>query len=116
MLSRIVGESAKHTTRPQPLPIVTESNAEAYMGSLHGYLTLEAFSMSDAGDDKLVPAFQSVYGGFYTAFGRMFFRSDFANSGHVFAAKLASQFINGKTPCIIDKMQRLLQNVCDVKS
>jgi hypothetical protein len=42
--------------------LVTESNAEPYMGSLDSYLTLVAFGGDFAGPGAFVPAFASIYG------------------------------------------------------
>ena len=45
--------------------MVTESNAEAYMDVISGYLTLVAFDppFAAGSSELLVPAFPAIYGG-----------------------------------------------------
>ncbi len=75
--------------------ILTESNAEPFMADINVYLSLEAFADADfIGSHRIVPAFASIYGGYYTAMGAVFYQNDFANPD-VFAAKVAKQFMFG---------------------
>ena len=51
--------------------LISESNAEAYMGSLHAYLALYGFRQCN-----VVPAFQAVYGGWSVNVGSVEWPSD----------------------------------------
>lgn len=89
-------------------PIVTENNAEVYMGLLQGYLTLTAFKKSlaqspaaaGAGAGRvtdyphLSPAFATVYGGYYVGFGAEWFLTDFSDPDW-FCGKLSSMLMSG---------------------
>ena len=74
--------------------LLTESNAEPFMRDLNMYLTLVGFAAgnlppvpADSGS-VIVPAFQSVYGGYVLFVGAEFFQEDFVNPD-VFAAKVS---------------------------
>lgn len=73
--------------------VVTESNAEQYIGSVDTFLSLIA--MFDI--DHLVPAFQYVYpGGVFASAGAEFYTSDVSNNdGLWFMKKLTKQFMLG---------------------
>eukprot|EP00750_Incisomonas_marina_P005018 INCI13567.1.p1 GENE.INCI13567.1~~INCI13567.1.p1 ORF type:complete len:906 (-),score=144.86 INCI13567.1:122-2659(-) len=80
--------------------LLTESNAEPFMRDLNMYLTLVGFAAgnlppvpADSGS-VIVPAFQSVYGGYVLFVGAEFFQEDFVNPD-VFAAKIANQYVFG---------------------
>ena len=77
--------------------IVTESNAEPYMGDLHGYLTLTAFEHSVATrDGQLIGVFPAVYGGYMVPFGAIFTVDDLVNhTDSGYATLLAAQFVHG---------------------
>jgi hypothetical protein len=86
-------------------PMVTEDNAEPYMNSLHGYLTLVAFksslvvsnglpSSSSTNYRILSPAFPAIYGGYYVGFGAQWYQLDF-NDHNWWCGKLATTFITG---------------------
>ena len=83
--------------------ILTESNAEPFLAGINMFLTLVGFAGGDlpyvprkAGSGKMiVPAFQSVYGGYVFFVGAMFYRSDFLPDPDVFAAKVANQLMFG---------------------
>eukprot|EP00943_MAST-04B_sp_MAST-4B-sp1_P009907 g9907.t1 len=83
--------------------ILTESNAEPFLEGINMFLTLVGFAGGDlpyvpskAGSGKMiVPAFQSVYGGYVFFVGAMFYREDFLPNPDVFAAKIANQFMFG---------------------
>ena len=66
--------------------IISESNAEAYLGSLHAYLAIYGWRECGA-----VPAFQAVYGGWSVNVGATGWPADTAGV-HVF---LAQQFTYG---------------------
>lgn len=76
--------------------LLTESNAEPFMRDLNMYLTLVGFAggnlppvPADSGS-VIVPAFQSVYGGYVLFVGAEFFQEDFVNPD-VFAAKVCCE-------------------------
>lgn len=73
--------------------IVTESNAEQFIGSVDTFLSLIA--MFDV--DHLVPAFQYIYpGGVFASAGAEFYRSDITNNdGLGFMKKVMKQFVIG---------------------
>jgi hypothetical protein len=83
--------------------ILTESNAEPFMDGINMFLTLVGFAGGDlpyvpstVGSGKMiVPAFQSVYGGYVFFVGAMFYRADFLPDPDTFAAKVANQFMFG---------------------
>ena len=91
--------------------LLTESNAEPFMGKLDMFLTLVGFgggnlsppsTSAATGDDTdvtdapyIVPAFQSVYGGYVLFMGAEFFMADFLPNPNVFAAKIANQLLFG---------------------
>lgn len=68
---------------------MTEDNAETYMGSLSGYLSLVAY-----GNCQLFPMYQSVYGGYMHTFGRYFINSDYDHPSY-FNVKMAQMFVLG---------------------
>ena len=86
-------------------PMVTEDNAEPYMDSLHGYLTLVAFksslvvsnglaSSSSSNYRIISPAFPAIYGGYYVGFGAQWYQLDFSNHNW-WCGKLAATFVTG---------------------
>ena len=85
-------------------PIITECNAEPYMDNLDGYLVLTTFkgSMSTAPSaydplhaaKSFNPAFNAVYGGYYTAMGAEWAIAEF-NDHDWFRGKLAAMFSSG---------------------
>lgn len=86
-------------------PMVTEDNAEPYMDSLHGYLTLVAFksslvvsngipSSSSSGYRVISPAFPAIYGGYYVGFGAQWYQLDFEDHDW-WCGKLAATFVTG---------------------
>lgn len=86
-------------------PMVTEDNAEPYMDSLHGYLTLVAFksslvvsngvpSSSSTGYRIISPAFPAIYGGYYVGFGAQWYQLDFDDHDW-WCGKLAATFVTG---------------------
>lgn len=83
-------------------PMVTEDNSEPFMDMVQGYLTLTPFKYSLAQSSvgelqsyrRLVPAFPSVYGGFYIGFGSEWFRADFEDHDW-WCGKLATTFAAG---------------------
>jgi hypothetical protein len=83
-------------------PMVTEDNAEPYMNSVQGYLTLNAFKHSMAqssngvlsSTSRIAPAFPLVYGGYYVGFGAIWNRYDFSDHDW-WCSKLGSMFITG---------------------
>ena len=97
--------------------LLTESNAEPFMGQLDMYLTLVGFGGGDLSPPPptskknkisskisggqhlkttyLVPAFQSVYGGYVLFMGAEFFQEDLTPEPDVFAAKIANQLLFG---------------------
>ena len=66
--------------------LISESNAEAYMGSLHAYLALYGFRQCNA-----VPAFQAVYGGWSVNVGSV----EWPSSGEGVRILLALQWTYG---------------------
>jgi len=79
--------------------ILTESNAEPFMSGVDIFLTLVGYLSGDLpgtkdSDQVMVPAFQSIYGGYITTMGAEFYQTDFENPD-VFAAKTAAQFVFG---------------------
>lgn len=83
-------------------PMVTEDNAEPYMESIQGYLTLNAYKSAMAasavgalsGVAHIAPAFPMIYGGYYVGFGAIWSRPDFDNHDW-WCGKLASMFVTG---------------------
>jgi hypothetical protein len=86
-------------------PMVTEDNAEPFMDSLHGYLTLVAFksslvlsnglpSSTSTGYRLLSPAFPVIYGGYYVGFGAQWYQLDFDDHDW-WCGKLAATFVTG---------------------
>ena len=79
--------------------LLTESNAEPFMSGLDMFLTLVAFSGGDLSPTKagtyIVPAFQSIYGGWVHFMGAEFYQQDFLPNPNVFAAKIANQMLFG---------------------
>jgi hypothetical protein len=75
--------------------VLTESNAEPFMGDLNVFLTLVGFSSDIGGASRGVPAFPALYGGYYLAMGAEFFTTDFAPSPDVFSAKVGRMFAFG---------------------
>ena len=85
--------------------LLTEANAEPFMGrGINLFLTLTGFASGSFPSaptggttpaNVIVPAFQSVYGGYVLPMGAEFFRNDFLPDPDVFAAKVAVQFVFG---------------------
>eukprot|EP00730_Choanoeca_flexa_P008612 TRINITY_DN12511_c1_g1_i10.p1 TRINITY_DN12511_c1_g1~~TRINITY_DN12511_c1_g1_i10.p1 ORF type:complete len:784 (+),score=125.20 TRINITY_DN12511_c1_g1_i10:1795-4146(+) len=77
-------------------PMVTESNAEAYMDVISGYLTLVAFDppFASGAPRVLVPAFPAIYGGYYVGFGDIFNAADLADQRPL-SARIVAQFVYG---------------------
>lgn len=81
--------------------ILTESNSEPFMGGLNLFLTLVGFLSGDLPSTPepttgsiIVPAFQSIYGGYVLPVGAEFYQPDF-DDPDVFAAKVAVMYIFG---------------------
>eukprot|EP00939_MAST-03C_sp_MAST-3C-sp1_P000922 g922.t1 len=80
---------------------LTESNAEPFGAGVDLFLTLVGFASGELPNVRssrntvIVPAFQTVYGGYFMSVGAEFFANDFAPNPDVFAAKLAAQFCFG---------------------
>jgi hypothetical protein len=80
---------------PANTPLLTESNAEAYMDAIGVYLTLVAFLPPFAGPGaRFVPAFPAIYGGYFVGAGSIFGANDFLQSD-VLAAKMAVSLVHG---------------------
>ena len=76
--------------------LVTEANAEVYMGNLNAFLTLTAYDFPlENSFPRSVPAFPAIYGGYFVSFGRIFEPNDFNNTAFLFVAKLANMFVFG---------------------
>lgn len=79
---------------------LTESNAEPFGADVDLFLTLVGFASGElpnvqsSDNTVIVPAFQSVYGGYFMSVGAEFFANDF-NNPDVFASKIAAQFSFG---------------------
>ena len=89
---------ARHAAYPavRQLPaLVTESNTEAFMNQVNGYLSLVAFAADAVPGARIAPVFASVYGGYYIGFGQIYLRADFDNGALVFADKLSAAFVLG---------------------
>jgi hypothetical protein len=80
---------------PQSSLVLTESNAEPFMDGINMFLTLVGFSGNYGGETRIIPAFASIYGGYYLAMGAMFYQQDLTENPDVFAAKIAQQFSFG---------------------
>eukprot|EP01065_Artemidia_motanka_P030722 TRINITY_DN36805_c0_g1_i1.p1 TRINITY_DN36805_c0_g1~~TRINITY_DN36805_c0_g1_i1.p1 ORF type:complete len:851 (+),score=223.16 TRINITY_DN36805_c0_g1_i1:62-2554(+) len=97
----LLDEAHGNTTDPQGnfAPVVTESNAEALMDVVQGYLTLVAFNaphaLSGNGASVLSPAFPAIYGGYFIGFGSIYSHADMALNPDVLAARLAANFVYG---------------------
>jgi hypothetical protein len=95
--NRGVLESLSQSIGPQKV-VISESNAEAYLGSLHAYLALYGWGRCD-----MVSAFQAVYGGWSTNVGAMAWPVDSARTVSInatsrresFRALFAQQWIVG---------------------
>lgn len=81
--------------------ILTESNSEPFMGGLNLFLTLVGFLIGDLPSTPepttgsiIVPAFQSVYGGYILPVGAEFYQQDFKDP-NIFAAKVAVMYVFG---------------------
>ena len=86
--------------------LLTESNAEPFMGNLDMMLTLVGFASgnltlpyhqtsNNVPFTYIVPAFQAVYGGYALFMGAEYFQNDFSPNPNVFAAKIANQLLFG---------------------
>lgn len=80
--------------------LVTESNAEPYMGQLNGQLTLTAFGTSASGEGSeigngLVPVFTSAYAGYIVGFGAIYTLGELVNQTLVFNTRLANELVHG---------------------
>lgn len=73
--------------------VISEANAETYMGTLGGYLSLTAFG--DPSPAAYSPAFPAIYGGFYNALGAIFFVTDFDRPAAPVFRKLGLQLVLG---------------------
>lgn len=88
--------AGKAASKGTAVPMVTESNAEPYMGDIDGYLTLVAFDPPfaqppDGGSPnyELATAFPVIYGGLYMGFGDIYSQGDFQPNPDVLAARMA---------------------------
>ena len=79
-------------TRMSKKFIATESNVEQFIGYVDGFLALVAIGV-EGENSQIVPAFQAIYGGSFTAFGAVFHREDL-KSGR-FKKVIALQFLLG---------------------
>jgi hypothetical protein len=78
--------------------ILTEANAEPYLGLVDVLLTLTAFEAdwSLSSTHRMAPAFPAIYGGYYQGAGAEYFQADLEeDDGNGFAAKLCQQFLTG---------------------
>jgi hypothetical protein len=82
--------------------LISESNSEPFMSGLDMILTLGGFDGGDLSPTErgatgtyLVPAFQSIYGGWVHFMGAEFFQQDFLPNPNVFAGKIANQMLFG---------------------
>lgn len=88
-------KAARDAAKSLDFGLVSEANAETYMASLGGYLTLTAFAALPEGVSRS-SVFQVVYGGYYNAFGAEFLQTDLTEAdGAVFDDKLAMMFVEG---------------------
>lgn len=98
----MMNEVQSRLTATYERPMVTEDNAEPYMNTINGYLSLNAykhsFSQGNIGSlqstSHMAPAFPLVYGGYYVAFGAIWSRNDFTNKDW-WSSKLANMFVTG---------------------
>ena len=78
--------------------IVTEANAEPYMGNMDGHLTIcnccAELDCNPLKGNIIVPLFPAVYGGYSINFGRFLFKEDI-NDTVPFVTKLAQMFLFG---------------------
>jgi hypothetical protein len=82
-------EKCQQASVPNQRALVTESNAETYMGHLPGYLVIAGFTHC-----TFPNMFSAVYGGYMVPFGRIFEKPDIENPD-IFAVKMAQMFVNG---------------------
>lgn len=75
--------------------LVTESNTEAFMNQVNGYLSLVAFAADAVPGARIAPVFASVYGGYYIGFGQIYLAADFDNGAVVYADKVSTAFVLG---------------------
>jgi hypothetical protein len=69
--------------------LITESNAETYMQSIHGHLVIAGYTCN------MVPLFQSVYSDYAITIGQYFTPLDLLEDPNVFSVKFAQMFVYG---------------------
>jgi hypothetical protein len=75
------------------LPVVTESEAEVFVGAADAHLTVASCVVLPNIDGRVVPLFQSVYAN-VTTIGRIYEAADFASPDHA-CAKTAQLYLYG---------------------
>jgi hypothetical protein len=108
-----LGRQLLLNSRAKGVPIVTENNAEVYIGVVDGFLAVANYFQLEGKFDtthtprsmysinnlilgQYVPAFQSIYGDCHTlTIGRIFDRLDFVDDARFFRAKLAQTMTFG---------------------
>jgi hypothetical protein len=88
----------KARSKKHDLVLVTEANAEPYMGNMDGHLTIcnccPELDCNPLKGNIIVPLFPAVYGGYSINFGRFLFREDIDDTVQ-FVTKLAQMFLFG---------------------
>ena len=77
-VSQARAAAAEGSTDPAAAQVlITESNAEPYMGKVDVLLTLTAFEAdwSLSSVNRMAPAFPAIYGGYYSGAGAEFFQT-----------------------------------------